>query len=114
MTWTRNLLACIALALLTACAALGLPTPETPAQRIAATVTAVTAVRQSATTLLVAKKISVEDAENVQRQADTVVAGAQVARSMLTVDPKAADAKLQQTRTVLLALQQYLAAKGTP
>lgn len=101
----------LAALLLAACAQLGAPAPETLPQRIAVTVSTVTAVRESATSLLVAKRISVADAENVQRQADTVVAGAQVARSLASADPAAADAKLQQVRAVLLALQSYLLAK---
>lgn len=99
---------------LAACTSLGAPAPKTLNERIAVTVTAVTAVRQSATTLLTAKKLSVEDAENIQRQADNVMAGVQVARSLSPVDPNAADAKLQQTRQVLLALQAYLATKEAP
>ena len=97
-----------------ACAQLGVPSPETTRERLVVTVGAVTAVRQAATTLLVAKKLSVDDAENIQRQADNVIAGVTVARTMLTVDPAAADAKLQQTRAVLVALQAYLATKEKP
>lgn len=111
MKTIRNLFAAFALAILAGCAGLGVPSPETPAERIAVTVVSVTAVRQSAHTLLVARKITPDDAENVQRQADNVIAGAQIARAMLAVDPAAADAKLQQTRQVLLALQAYLAAR---
>jgi hypothetical protein len=111
MTWIRTLLATLSLAILTACSSLGMLEPQSPAERIAATVVSVTAIRQSTQTLLVAKKITPDDAEHVQRQADQVVAGAQIARSMLGVDPAAADAKLQQTRAVLLALQSYLAAR---
>lgn len=114
MTWIRKAAAALALAALAAfagCAQLGVPTPETTAERIAVTVVSVTAVRQSAQTLLVARKITPDDAENVQRQADNVIAGAQIARSLIGSDPAAADAKLQQTRQVLLALQAYLAAR---
>lgn len=93
------------------CAQLGVPAPQTLSQRIAVTVSSVTAVRQSTTVLLTSRKISAADAENIQAQADNVVAGAQVARSLAGIDPAAADAKLQQTRAVLLALQQYLASK---
>lgn len=110
----RTLLGLVAVAmtsLLVACAQLGTPAPETLSQRIAVTVASVTAVRTSTTTLLTAKKLSVDDAENIQRQADNVIAGAQVARSLAGVDPTAADAKLQQTRAVLTALQAYLATK---
>jgi hypothetical protein len=111
MIWIRNTLALVALVILTACAGLGVPSPQNTGERIAVTVVSVTAVRQSATTLLVAKKISPDDAEHIQRQADNVIAGAQIARAMLAVDPAAADAKLLQTRQVLLALQAYLAAR---
>jgi hypothetical protein len=103
----------LAALLLSACAALGLSTPETLPQRIAVTVSTVTAVRTSAVTLLAAKKLSVADAENIQQQADNVIAGAVIARNLAPVDPAAADAKLQQTRAVLLALQTYLASKET-
>ena len=96
---------------LVACSSLGAPAPQTLNERIAVTVASVTAVRQSATVLLQAKKISVTDAENIQQQADNVVTGAQIARSLAPVDPNAADAKLQQTRAVLTALQAYLATR---
>ncbi len=98
--------------LLSACAQLGVPTPQTTEERIAATIVSVTAVRETTLTLLQAKKITPDDAENIQRQADNVRAGAIVARSLVGVDSTAADAKLQQTRAVLLAVQQYLIAKG--
>lgn len=96
---------------LAACTNLGAPAPQTLNERIAVTVTAVTAVRQSTTTLLRSRKLSVQDAEHIQAQADNVVAGAQIARTLADVNPSAADAKLQQTRAVLLALQAYLATK---
>lgn len=110
-----NTITALLLALvLAACTGLGAPAPQTLNERIAVTVTAVTAVRESTTTLLRARKLSVQDAENIQQQADNVVAGAQIARSLAGVDPTAADAKLQQTRQVLIALQTYLAAKEKP
>ena len=96
---------------LAACGSLGTPVPQTLNERIAVTVNTVTAVRKSAETLLVAGKLSRADAQNIQQQADNVVAGAQVARTMVSVDPGAADAKLQQSIAVLTALQAYLATK---
>ena len=97
--------------LLAACTTLGVPSPETTEERIVVTMNAVIAARNSATALLTAKKISAADAENVQQQADNVRAGALIARSMLATDRTAADAKLQQVRTALVALQAYLATK---
>ena len=93
------------------CAQFGVPQPETLAQRIAVTVTGATAARQTTLTLLQAKKLTPDDAENIQRQADNVIAGAQVARTLIGTDPAGADAKLQQTRAVLIALQAYLATR---
>lgn len=110
--WATLWLFAVAAMLLAGCAQLGVPTPQTTAERIAVTLTAITAVRDSATTLLQAKKITPDDAQNIQAQADNVRAAAVIARSLLTTDPAAADVKLQQTRAVLLALQQYLLAKG--
>lgn len=98
---------------LAACTSFGAPPPQTINERIAVTVTAVTAARQSAATLVRAGKLSAQDAENIQQQADNVVAGARIAQTLSGVDPAAADAKLQQTRAVLLALQAYLTAKET-
>jgi len=93
------------------CAQLGVPTPETLNQKIAVAVASVTTVRQSTVTLLMAGKISAADAQNIQAQADNVIAGAQIARTIAPTDPAAADAKLQATIQVLTALQSYLAAK---
>jgi hypothetical protein len=101
----------LAALVLSACAQFGVPTPQTLSQQIAVTVTTVSGVRENAAMLLQTKRISVEDAENIQKQADAVVAGATIARSLAVTDPASAQTKLQQTRAVLLALQQYLLAK---
>jgi hypothetical protein len=101
----------LAAILIAGCASLGVPSPETFNQRIAATVVTVTAVREQTLVLGQAGKLSKEDAANIQAQADTVVAGAAVARSLALTDPNAANAKLANTRAVLVALQAYLLAK---
>jgi hypothetical protein len=93
------------------CAALGVPTPQSAEERIVVTMSTVTGVREATLTLLAAKKITAEDAQNVQRQADNVRAGVVIAQSMLAADPAGADAKIQQTRAMLIALQAYLATK---
>jgi hypothetical protein len=97
--------------MLVGCQTLGVPSPETLSQKIAVTVVTVTEVRKQAFDLLVVKKISPEDAKNIQSQADNVVAAAQVARTMAATDPVGADAKLQATRAALVALQAYLLSR---
>lgn len=101
---------CAAL-LLVGCAAFGVPTAETLPSRVAVGIIAVTEVRNQTLFLARAGKLSKEDAENLQKQADNVRAGLEVARTLFITDPAGADAKLQQTRMVLVALQQYLLAK---
>lgn len=101
----------IAIMLLSACAQLGIPKPETFNERLAVGYSTVTAVRQTATTLLQAKKISADDAQNVQNQADNARAGLDIARTISKTDLKAADAKLNAVHTALTALQSYLATK---
>lgn len=101
-------------ALLIGCASAGVPAPQTFNQNVAAGIASVTAVRQSATVLLKADKISVSDAQNVQQQADTAMAGIVIARQLGAVDPAAGQTKLTAAITVLTALNAYLAAKGTP
>lgn len=68
-------------------------------------------VRQTATTLLAAKKISVADAENVLDQTNNARAGLDIARGMATSNLTTARDKVATARTVLLALQVYLAAR---
>lgn len=96
---------------LSACAQFGVPTPETLPSRIAVGIISVTEVRSQTLFLAQSGKLSKEDAENLQKQADNARAGLEVARLLAATDPVGADAKLQQTRAVLLALQQYLLAK---
>ena len=99
----------LAMTLLVACAQLGVPTPDTVNQKIAVAVVTVTSIRTTATTLLTAQKISVEDAENIQKQADTAREGLNVARTIK--DPLSADNKVEAVTTVLRALQAYLLTK---
>ncbi len=114
-TLLRLLVASVAVAFIAAapagCNSLGVPQPQNLEERIVVTLATISGVRDAAATLLTAKKISVEDAENIQRQADNVRAGTLLAQTMLKVDPAGADAKLQQTRAALIALQSYLATK---
>lgn len=115
---TLALLTCLtflAPALLPGCSTLGVPEPVTLNQRLAVALGSVTAVRDSALTLLKAGRISPQDAANVNAQADNARAAIDLARSVAATDPKLAQDKLAQAVTVLRALETYLAQrKGSP
>jgi len=89
------------------------PTPQTFNEREAAAISAVTEVRRATLTLLQAEKITAADAQNVQKQADAIVEGLKVARTLHSTNAAAATDKLQATLAILTALQGYIASKGT-
>jgi hypothetical protein len=99
------------LVLAAGCASLGIPTPETFNERIAAAQTAVNTVVSDVGILLVAKKITPDDAENVIKQTDNLVAGLKVARQLSGTSVVAANDKLSATLLALTALQTYVATK---
>jgi hypothetical protein len=101
----------LALALLVACAQIGLPAPETTNEKIAAAQVAVTQVRTSAAQLLLAGKISSADGMNVLRTTDAAAEGIMVARALAAQDPNAAQARLTMVATALTAIQTYLASR---
>jgi hypothetical protein len=93
------------------CAALGLPTPEKFNERLAAAYVTATAIVDGTRIVLATKKITPDDAQNILKQTDNLVAALDVARSMSRSDPVAANTKLSATVTALTALQAYLASK---
>ena len=97
---------------LTSCAQLGLPTATTFQERLTAGYALNAEVRTSAATLLNAGKITLEDGQSILAQTNAARIGLDAARVIGSSDPKAGDAKLSSVRTVLLALQSYLASKG--
>jgi len=99
-------------ALLSACSTLGLPTPDTFNERLAAGYVTVTAIRTSATNLLTAKKISPDDAQNVLESTNAARAGLDVTRTIGKTDLNAANARLTAITTALVALQTYLSSRG--
>lgn len=101
----------IALVLVQACSSLGLPTAQTFNERLAVGYGTVTQVRQTATQLVVAKKLGSADAQNVQTQADNARAGLDIARDLSKSDLPAANNRLQMATQVLTALQSYLASR---
>jgi hypothetical protein len=97
---------------LASCAQLGIPKPETFNQKVAVAYATVTQVRTTATQLLEVKKISSDDAANVQISADVARVGIETARKISTLDPKAGDAKLNSVMIALNALANYLATRA--
>lgn len=94
------------------CAQLGLPTPETFNEKVAAGYGTITQIVTTADTLLKAKKISPEDAENVLKSTDVAKVGIDTARKIHATDPTGADGKLNAIRTGLAAISAYLASRG--
>lgn len=97
------------LLLLAGCAALGVPTPKSFNERVAAGYVAAAGLRTSAATLLNGGVISSKDAENVQKQADVAREGLDVARTLPAAD---AENKLQATLALLNAAKGYLCGKN--
>ena len=91
--------------------AVGCATPQTFNERLLAGYATVTETRQTAVTLVDAKKMSSADAVNVQQQADTARAGLDLARSMRASAPQQAEDKLTATQTIVRALRAYLLSK---
>lgn len=100
------------LILASGCQALGLATPQTLNQKLAVGYGTVTSIVVATDTLLVGKKLTADDAANVQMQANNGKAALDIARTLSKTDTAAAATKLDSTITVLTALQAYLATKG--
>ena len=101
----------VAVLIIGACSYIGQPTPETFNERAAAAYTSVTAVRQTALTLLQTRVITPADAQNVQEGADNVRAGIDVARNIAATDPGQAENRLTAAIAALNALNAYLASQ---
>jgi hypothetical protein len=86
--------------------------PQTLNERIAAGYVLVTTLRETATTLLNAGKLTADDGANVLQITDVARDGLNVARMLSATDLTSAEAKLAATNTVLVALQQYLTQRG--
>lgn len=97
---------------LTACSALGIPQAQTFNERAAVALSAVTSVRQATLTLLQTKRITADDAENVQKQADNARSAIDIARKLNAAGDPGAPGKLDQAQAVLTTLEAYLATKG--
>jgi hypothetical protein len=99
------------LLLLSACQTLGIGSADTFNKKLAGGYQAVTASRDLAATLLTSGKITADDAQNVNNQADNFRAGLDVARSVHATNPTAGADKLASILTGLNALSAYLATR---
>lgn len=101
----------VLLLLASGCAALGVPTPTSFNERVAAGYTTVNAVIDETKALLVAKKIKPEDAQDILKQTDNAIQAIDLARVMGKTDLQGASTRLTATLTALTALQTYLAGR---
>lgn len=95
-----------------ACTTLGVPSPQTFNQKLAAAYTADTAVLTTVTTLGEGGKLSRPDAMNIEKQADNVKEALDIARTVYATDQAGGGNKLAAAITTLTALQTYL--QGVP
>lgn len=93
---------------LAGCPTQGGVVPQTVKQQIAVAYTQVTGARLSALAALKAKKITPDDAANVQKQLDVAREGLDVAQALADSNPLAATNKLEAQLAVVRALQAYL------
>lgn len=98
--------------MLASCATLGVQTPTTFNEKEAAAISSVTAIRNTALSLLQGGKIDAGDAQNIQNQANTAREAIVVADQLHAANPSAGDDRLTAVITSLTALQSYLATRG--
>lgn len=108
---TSALLGLLAAAVLTACGTLGLPQLNSFNERLAGATSTISTVRDTAAVLVNADVITAEDGQNVLEQTDHARAGVDIARTLRSVDPEAADAKLRASIQILNALEAYLRSR---
>ncbi len=101
-------IAAVPLVGMSGCEVLGVPAATTFKERTALALTQVTAVRESAASLLAADKISAADAQNIQDQANNARAAIDIAISYEATDPTQAENRLAAAQAVVAALKTYL------
>lgn len=103
----------MAFVVLAGCKSLGIQ-PDSFNKRLALGYYVVTSTRDTARILLDAGKVSADDAQNAQDQADNFRAALDIARTISATDPQAADSRLTAALTGLNALDAYLKTRGAP
>lgn len=90
--------------ILVACATM----PKAFNEKLGSGYATVTEVRETTTTLLEADQISVQNAENIQKQADNFRLGLDIAREMHLQAKPGSDSKLDSVISGLTALRAYV------
>ncbi len=98
--------------MLASCASLGVPSPQTFNEKEAAAISSVTAIRGTALSLLQSGKITADDAQSVQAQADTAREAIKVAEQLHAANPEAGMDRMTAIITSLTALQTYLSSRS--
>lgn len=106
-----TLIVTIVLAIVSGCQSLGVPSPSSFNQKLVIAYLSITSVRESTTVLLQSKVIPVNDARNIEAQADNARAALDIAQTVYATDPAGAQTKLDTTLTAITALQAYVASK---
>lgn len=105
-------LAILVLSTLNACATFGIAEPQSIDQRIAYTVSQVTAVRSATARAVANDTVSAEDGQKVLKMTDDAKALCDGARAALSAgDPKTAESRVLLATSVLAALREFLGRK---
>jgi hypothetical protein len=104
-------LATLAIAVLAACAQLGIAPADTFAKKLAAGYTSTTAVAQTATSLLIAGTITPAEAQRARDGNAKAITALDAAGLLAKTDLATAETRLQATILLLTELQAQLAAK---
>lgn len=107
----KRLYASFLVVLVAACAAIGSVQPQDFNDRLVSSYSTVTALRDSATQLLAAQKISSADHKQITDQLETARFGLDAARATFLADPVGSNTRLSAIRTGVAALQSYLLTK---
>jgi hypothetical protein len=110
-TYSSGLLLALFAVLMSACAQLGVKSPETFNERLAAGYVAVEGVAKQAQALRMAGKLSDSDRANVVATNTQAIAALDLAKQIHATNPQAGTEKLTAAITVLTALSSYLATK---
>ena len=107
----KKLTIALAVLILSGCAALGVPVPQTFNQKALVAYNGATALVTTVTNLDAAGVITDADAKNVAAQADNVKAGIEIARQAEAAVAGSGGTKLDAAVAILTAAQTYLCSK---